>query len=205
MKLSHIISAALLLISANAFAECEDCTLEEGSSLQLNEALETVKILNKIKTEADELSPEAVKFYLGRIGTPEEVKELLKLIARPEPVERQNQKKKSGRAKPAKPKPLPKAKKELSKKRLGLEGLLVAHAQSENKSINYSATATLVSYGKAIPLLIGNTFSHNNSRYELTSITAYENNDKTVAHIVEIKNLSTGNKSTLPWNVANIK
>jgi hypothetical protein len=200
MKIRALLIVAVALACSDAKAGCLGCTEEERNSVQLNEMLETVKILKLIKIEADELDADTLQFYLSRVGTSEEITELLKLSTPPESVEQKNPTKKKKPTSTLAAKKLVKAPKFLTNKNTGLDGLLVAHAQSANPAINYAASATVVSYGRAIPLAIGNTFEHNTVMYELVSVDAYQNPDSTVAHAVIVKNTKDGAQTVLPWN-----
>ena len=199
MKLINyfMLTLALLVYSnASANSKCDGCSAEESTSMQLHQFLDTVKILKLIHSESYELDKKTLEFYLGRYGSKEEVQALLSAFEKPSPEIH----KKSNSAPTNKAKP-PLARKRLTIAPQGLEGLSVAHAQSENSSIGFGASATLVSHGRPYPLGIGNSFKHNRTSYVLEGVTEYSNSDGSTGHSVSVKNITTGMIQNLPWNL----
>ena len=199
MKLiSYFTPALVLLVCSNTSAnsECDGCTAEESTSMQQHQFLDTVKILKLIHSESYELDQKTLEFYLGRYGSKEEVQALLSAFKKPS----SEIQKKSSSANAKKPKP-PMVRKSLTILPRGLEGLSVAHAQTENPAIGFGASATLVSHGRPYPLGIGNSFKHNKTSYVLEGVTEYSNSDGSTGHSVSVKNITTGMIDNLPWNL----
>ena len=171
-------------------ADCDDCTVEEKTTLKLHQLKDTVGLLKDIQDELVDIPPSASRLYLSSYATKEEVDALL------------------GPLKETKPKavvaaPVKKAKvtKKVAKRTKGYDQMLVAHAQAARPEIGFSASAIIVSEGRPNPLGIGNKFTHLGQGYELKSVTEYENEDGTVGVAVTVINAKSGETINIPWNL----